>query len=55
MTNPFFDKHILNSPYVYSSNHWELAESGQPTNKIISSIRKAKFITPIPKLIKSEL
>ena len=29
--------------------HWELDETGQPTQKISESRRSAKFITPIPK------
>jgi type III restriction enzyme len=49
MSNPFFDHPILNSPYQYPSRHWELDESGQPTQKIIEARRGAKFITPIPK------
>jgi len=47
--NPFFDRPILNSPYEYPSRHWELDESGQPTQKIIETRRRAEFITPIPK------
>ena len=49
MGNPFFDRPILNSPYEYPTRHWELDESGQPTQKIIESRRQAQFITPIPK------
>ncbi len=49
MSNPFFDHPILNSPYAYPARHWELDESGQPTQKIIDRRRPAKFITPIPK------
>ena len=49
MTNQFFDKPILNSPYEYPRRHWELDELGQPTQKIIAKRRDAKFITPIPK------
>ena len=49
MTNPFFEQPVLNSPYECPSRHWELDESGQPTQKIIESRRQAKFITPIPK------
>ena len=45
----FFDSPILNSPYEYPMNHWELDESGQPTHKIINERRKVSFITPIPK------
>lgn len=49
MTNLFFEKPILNSPYDYPARHWELDENGQPTQKIIESRRLAEFITPIPK------
>ncbi len=49
MENRFFDQPILNSPYEYPKNHWELDESGQPTLQVINSRRRAEFITPIPK------
>lgn len=49
MSNPFFDRPILNSPYKYPGRHWELDAEGQPTQRIIESRRKADFITPIPK------
>jgi len=49
MSNLFFEKPILNSPYGYPSQHWELDETGQPTQKIIQARRQAEFITPIPK------
>ncbi|MGP0088759.1 MAG: BPTD_3080 family restriction endonuclease [Xanthobacteraceae bacterium] len=49
MSNPFFDHPILNSPYEYPIRHWELDETGQPTQKLIERRRSAKFITPIPK------
>ena len=29
--------------------HWELDETGQPTQKLIETRRRAEFITPIPK------
>jgi type III restriction enzyme len=48
-SNPFFDHPILNSPYECPPRHWELDESGQPTQQIIEQRRSAKFITPIPK------
>ena len=48
MTDEFFKKPILNSPYEYPSAHWELVD-GLPTQNIVSSRRKAEFITPIPK------
>lgn len=49
MDNLFFEKPILNSPYEYPGQHWELDEHGQPTQRIIESRRPAEFITPIPK------
>lgn len=49
IVNQFFEKPILNSPYEYPGRHWELDGSGQPTNRIIDSRRRAEFITPIPK------
>jgi len=49
MDNRFFEKPVLNSPYEYPMRHWELDEQGQPTQRIIESRRRAKFITPIPK------
>ena len=49
MSDSFFDHPILNSPYDYPARHWELDETGQPTQKIIESRRRAEFITPIPK------
>src|SRR5665811_980661 len=49
MDNLFFDHPILNSPYEYPSRHWELDDSGQPTQRIKESRRPAEFITPIPK------
>src|SRR5437016_3878424 len=49
MTNPFFDRPVLNSPYAYPARHWELDDQGQPTQQIIDSRRRAEFITPIPK------
>ena len=49
MESQFFDHPILNSPYDYPLQHWELDESGQPTQRIIETRRRAEFITPIPK------
>ena len=37
------------SPYECPSEHWELDEHGQPTQRINPTRRGAKFITPIPK------
>ncbi len=55
MTDSFFDRPILNSPYEYPSRHWELDESGQPTSRILDHRRRVSFITPIPKPKKSKL
>jgi len=49
MSNPFFDHPISNSPYAYPVKHWELDETGQPTQKIVERGRSTKFITPILK------
>lgn len=49
MSNQFFEKPILNSPYEYPARHWELDDNGQPTQKVVDSRRRVKFITPIPK------
>ena len=48
MSNPFFEQPVLNSPYEYPSRHWELDETGQPTQETIDRRRPAQFITPIP-------
>lgn len=49
MSDQFFEKPILNSPYEYPGRHWELDASGQPTQQILSHRRGAEFVTPIPK------
>jgi hypothetical protein len=49
MSEAFFNNPILNSPYAYPNQHWELDKEGQPTQAIIPSRRIADFITPIPK------
>ena len=49
MSNPFFERPILNSPYEYPGLHWELDDHGQPTQKVIEKRRPAEFLTPIPK------
>ena len=49
MTDQFFERPILNSPYEIPARHWELDDTGQPTQQISPSRRRAEFITPIPK------
>ena len=49
MSDQFFEQPVLNSPYKYPLRHWELDDSGQPTQQIIETRRRAEFITPIPK------
>ena len=48
MSEEFFKRPILNSPYEYPKRHWEL-EKGQPTQRTLESRRRADLITPIPK------
>lgn len=49
MDDRFFKEPIINSPYEYPAQYWELDDQGQPTQKIIKKRRPAEFITPIPK------
>lgn len=49
MSNQFFERPIINSPYKYPNLHWELDKDGQPTQHIVHKRRPAEFITPIPK------
>ena len=49
MTDQFFDKPILNSPYEEPERHWELDRTGQPTQQIIDKRRPSELITPIPR------
>lgn len=49
MSNPFFERPILNSPYERPSRHWELDKDGQPTQQILEARRRSELITPIPK------
>ena len=45
----FFEHPILNSPYEYPRQHWELDADGQPTQVLIETRRRASFISPIPR------
>jgi type III restriction enzyme len=44
----FFKNPILNFPYTYPGQHWEL-EDGQPTGSVIEKRRACSYLTPIPK------
>jgi len=48
MSDQFFEKPVINNPYDYPQKHWELDETGQPTQNVIEKRRPAKFVTPIP-------
>jgi hypothetical protein len=48
MTEQFFERPILNSPYAYPARHWELVD-GQPTNRIVETRRHSDLVTPVPK------
>ena len=54
MSDLFFKKPILNSPYELPIRHWELDPSGQPTQRIEPSRRRAELISPIPKARKQK-
>jgi type III restriction enzyme len=47
VSESFFERPILNSPYGYPARHWELVD-GQPTNKILETRRRSELITPVP-------
>jgi type III restriction enzyme len=49
MSERFFERPILNSPYECPRQHWELDDDGQPTNRIIEMRRRSDLITPVPK------
>ena len=55
MDREFFDKPIMNSPYEYPGKHWELDESGQPTNRVLDNRRRSELVTPVPKPRKQRL
>jgi len=54
MSNQFFEKPILNSPYAYPGRHWELDTTGQPTQQIVEARRRAEFATPLPRAKKQK-
>lgn len=48
MSENFFERPILNSPYGYPGRHWELDAERQPTNHIVELRRRCDLITPVP-------
>jgi type III restriction enzyme len=48
MSDQFFERPILNSPYAPPARHWELDADGQPTNRIAAARRRSELITPVP-------
>ena len=48
-SNPFFERPILNSPYLEPTEHWAFTEEGLPTGETIGKRRSAEFFNPIPK------
>lgn len=50
MTETFYEKPILNSPYEEPSRHHALDEDGQPTDQPpITGRRRSELITPVPR------
>jgi len=49
MSALFFERPILNSPYDYPSEHWQLNKDGQPSDKTIPNRRPSELITPVPR------
>lgn len=47
-SNLFFEKPILNSPYVYPAQHWELDGMASRCSRSWRTADARKFITPIP-------
>jgi type III restriction enzyme len=48
MSQDFFNRPILNSPYEPPTQHWRLSERGQPLD-VEPTRRRADFFMPIPK------
>ena len=49
----FYQRPILNSPYVRPDCHWELDKDNRPTNRIVESRRPSSYVSPIPAARKS--
>lgn len=44
----FFEKPILNSPYLMPVRHWEMDDEGRPTDRVIESRRRSELISAMP-------
>ena len=47
MPQTFSEQPILNSPYKYPAQHWELGDDGIPTDRISERRREAKHVVPV--------
>ena len=47
MPSTFAEQPILNSPYAYPGQHWEL-QNGLPTDRIVERRRESEYIVPVP-------
>ena len=48
VSHAVIDNPILNSPFAEPSRHWELDESGIPTDTPAHGRRRSEFIVPVP-------
>ncbi|WP_296644379.1 BPTD_3080 family restriction endonuclease [Roseinatronobacter sp.] len=44
----FFEKPILNSPYMMPTRHWELDDEGRPTDRVAENRRRSELISAMP-------
>ena len=48
MSQAFYERPILNSPYEYPGRHWKLDKRGLPTHEIAKRRRTAELISAVP-------
>ena len=48
MSQAFYERPILNSPYEYPGRHWQPDDRGLPTDELVETRRTAEFISPVP-------
>lgn len=44
----FFERPILNAPYVEPSRHWELDAEDRPTQRVVERRRFSRLATALP-------